>query len=156
MLHSSAVDLADPPTATLVVDSEHSTLVRNPFSLQTSECVCRFRVYAVGEGIVVVITEKDGSCKLTDTYAIEQIASEILPAVVKPSDRRDTISWVAHIPLLTDFSSRQGRFFQVTFERFLGEKSYRTEKTRYGVFSRGAWKRISREQLEQLIGMGWE
>jgi hypothetical protein len=141
--------------------------------METGPCACRVRIFTRAEGVVIVISEKPSSIRLTDTYALEQIASEVLSWAVNSADRRDTITWVAQCPPLNTQAQRDrddlvrtglpftsipvpDRFFEIKFERFLDEEKYRSEKMRFGVFAWSNWKKISLDYLESLIGTKWE
>jgi hypothetical protein len=149
--------LSRPPLPSqLVVDTHHETEIRHPFSLETGRCACRVRVYTRAEGVTVLISEQPGELDITDTYAIEQLASELLPAITTPN-RIDTITWIAQALPLNHSRAHNGfvledRFFEILFHKFLDDQKYLCEKTSYGVFARSTWKCISRDHVEALVG----
>ena len=136
---------------------------------------CGIRVYVVGDGMVVVISELPDNPGTSVTNAIEQIASELLPNLVGDPNRLDTITWIEHYPASPPLSppSRKrpwlycGRleetFDLVTFagidpprKSWIGQ-FFGYDKCVYGCYRGPAWRRISRTELEILIGgMRWQ
>lgn len=156
-MHPSAVNappnsIPEPaPLGQLVIDSHEETEVRHPFSMETGRCVCRVRVYTRAEGVIVLFTELSAERRVSDTYAIEQLASQLLPRIISGPSRIDTVTWIAHVPPLDPHNlHREDRFFEVTFASFLDHEKYLSEKMPWGVFSRSSWKRVAIDHVESL------
>jgi hypothetical protein len=156
----------------LLLDERHDYL---GYGIHRSHC--GIRVYVVADGMVVVISEPPDNHGTSVTNAIEQIASELLPNLVGEPDRRDTITWIEHYPAEKSLvkavhrgtafacSRLEDTFDQVTFKEFdeppTTEDSWLRrmlsfDKCAYGRFRCPSWRRISREELEKLIGRRWE
>ena len=147
-----AIDPATvPKSGELIVETRHEFL-----GYGLHESFCRVRVYTRGEHIIVVISETAGEGSVSNSIC--QIAGEILPDLVRANPtRRDSITWVEHLPARESYGKEFPDFFRrVAFDRFIEPSARVHTRESLGSFRSPNWKRMERSELESLIWMKWE
>jgi hypothetical protein len=142
---------------TWVVDSWHEFRVLG----EGDAWQFRYRVYSVADGFIVVFTESAGSAISVPMMHVEQLASEILPNVVSSPDQRDRVTWVCHAAAKRRPITTSEFFVRVRFNVFFSASepgmgqviARKLPACSLGWFSQPEWSRITREELEALIGM---
>ena len=132
-----------------VIDTRHAF-----HGLHTPGGVCRIRVYRP-EGFppVVIATELPENENTSITNIVEELAAEVLARYLEDRMGQERpFVWIEHYPGSVSGGARETDTYDlVTFSNY--RPSQWLEAGRWRVrFGTPAWRRLSREQVERMIG----
>jgi hypothetical protein len=159
----------NPPPRTLVLDRIHNFRGFGGFLSS-----CRVRVFSNQEFWVVVLSEEPGNPGSSVTCAAELIASELLPQLSCRPGFEHRIIWIEHWPYssitLPVAEALKGNsipplgdaFDRIHFDVFLEPDSphrkalWWAKKCKFGAYLQPKWVRITKQEVERLIGSEWQ
>ena len=116
--------------------------------------ICRVRIYRP-EGFppVVIATELPESRSISITNIVEELAVEVLMRYLEDRlDQERPFVWIEPYPAPTDGGVREADTYDLVAFPDYGVRESREAGHRRFRFDEPSWRRLSREQVEQLIG----